>query len=337
MNVPLPAYISSTIPGLGPDGLHHGGDQGGVGGAADLREAARRDCQRRAPGLGDVDLHAPERRLAGERQADDARLVQSVDLATGVRRAEGVGAHDVQVHPLGARLHLELDPGRQPAGERAQRRQRARQLGAEQRAARRVAEIDDVVGPARVKTERPRLAHRELGAIAVAEVGTHRAHLRELQISSARSTIAFLAARCASIVTCCHWQPPQLPKSGHRAAAPARGPGARLPSARPRPPAPSRARSARARARRARPADEGGAAVAGAGARGIALPADGVSPHGQAVDLDGDLALVAVPHVGYGEGLTCPPRARSKSKKPSSVPPITGVVGGAEPVSTAVT
>ena len=32
---------------------------------------------------------------------------------------------------------------------------------------------------------------------------------------SARSTMVFLAARCAPIVTCCHWQPPQVPNSGH--------------------------------------------------------------------------------------------------------------------------
>src|SRR5450432_613727 len=31
---------------------------------------------------------------------------------------------------------------------------------------------------------------------------------------SARSTMAFLAARCASSETCCHWQPPQAPNSG---------------------------------------------------------------------------------------------------------------------------
>ena len=36
-----------------------------------------------------------------------------------------------------------------------------------------------------------------------------------MEIPSARSTIAFLAARWASIETCCHWQPPQLPNSGH--------------------------------------------------------------------------------------------------------------------------
>ncbi len=76
----------------GPTASMHGGDERGVGGAADLREAARRDRQRRAARLGDVDVRAPERRLAGERQADDARGVQAIDLAAGVRRARGVGA-----------------------------------------------------------------------------------------------------------------------------------------------------------------------------------------------------------------------------------------------------
>ena len=84
--------------------------------------------------------------------------------------------------------------------------------------------------------------------------------------------------------------------------------------------------------------DEGGAAVAGAlGAGGIALPADGVTPHGQPVDLDGDLPTIAPVHVSYGKGCADRPRARLKSKEPSSVPPMLGAVGGVPPVLTAVT
>ena len=137
------------------DRFHHGRDQRRVAGAPDLREAVRRNAQRRRSRLRDVDVGPPERRLSRQRQPDDARRAQTIDLAPRVRRAGRVGLGDVDVHAVVARLRVDLDAGRQPARGRAQRRQRARQLGAEQRTR---GDVDEVVRPPRAETRASRPA-----------------------------------------------------------------------------------------------------------------------------------------------------------------------------------
>ena len=286
-------------------------------GAADLREAARRDGQRRGARLGDVDLGAPERRLAGERQADDARRVQAIDLAPGVRRARGVGARTtLRWTPSAPACTSSSVPGARPrASARSAGSARASSgpsSGQRGGSPRSTTSCDR----RRVKTERAGPCRRSAWRDRGSRIGAGRAHRRDGRSPSARSTIAFFAARWASIETCCHWQPPQLPKSGHgggtRSALGALDRG----RARPRRPAPSRARS---RARTRSPGAASGTNVARpslalSAPGGIALAADGVAPHGQPVDLDGDLAPVAIAHVGYGKGCAERPRARLKSK-----------------------
>ena len=160
----------------------------------------------------------------------------------------------------------------------------------------------------------PAVAHRQLGAIAVAEVGPRRAHRRDGDPQRAfddrllgrplrldRDVLPLAAAAAAE----------QRARRRHALGARALDRRQLAPGHPPLLALDPHAHALAGRGQR----DEGGAAVAGAlGAGGIALAADGVAPHGQPVDLDGDLAPVAVGHVGYGNGCAARPRARSKSK-----------------------
>ena len=87
--------------------------------AADLREAAGGMGSGAAPGSATSTSARAERRLAAQRQPDDARGGQAINLAPGVRGAGGVGARDVEVDALGARLRVEL---RRPRAGRARAR-----------------------------------------------------------------------------------------------------------------------------------------------------------------------------------------------------------------------
>ena len=145
MNVPLPAYISSTMPGSAPTAS--------ITAATSAALAARPTWAKPPAGIASGGLPGSATSTSARPSVGlpaSARPTTPASFRRSISRracagAEGVGARDVQVNPLGARLRLELDAGRHAAGERAQRRQRARQLGPEQRTARRIAEIDDVV------------------------------------------------------------------------------------------------------------------------------------------------------------------------------------------------
>src|SRR5205823_3473620 len=146
----------------------------------------------------------------------------------------------------------------------------------------------------------PALAHRQLGAIAIAEVRASRAHRwdgdpqraldhrplgRPLRLDR---DVLPLATAAAAEQGAWRRHPVGARPFDRRQLAPRRSALLALdPDAHP----------LAGRGQR----DEGGATVAGAlGAGGIALASDGVAAHGQPVDLDGDLASVAVPHLGYG-------------------------------------
>ena len=100
----------------------------------------------RAARLRDVDLGETPGRLPPEGEPGDARGGEAVDLPARVGGAGRIGADDVEVHPLAPGLHVELDAGGEAAGERAQRRQGARQLGAEQQAGLDVHELVRAAG-----------------------------------------------------------------------------------------------------------------------------------------------------------------------------------------------
>src|SRR5262249_6697605 len=118
-------------------------------------------------------------------------------------------------------LDVELDAGREAPGQRPQRGERARELGAEEEAG---LDVDEIVRAPRAEAEHAAGADRELGPVAVAvrrAAGDHgrqrRAPPRPLP-PTARPTSAFFAWCCASRLTCCHWQPPHNPKIGHGGA-----------------------------------------------------------------------------------------------------------------------
>ena len=241
------------------DRVQHGRDQRRVAGASHLREAVGGDAQRRRPRLGDVDVRPPERRLARQGQADDARRAETVDLAPRVRRAGRIGVGDVDVDAVVARLHVELDAGRQPARGPAQRGQRARQLGAEQRAG---GDVDDVVrraarGSRAFRPGRPP-AWRDRGSRTAGWRRSRPGGLPALSPLCGRGTTPARARRsrawprAARRARRAATGSRRRSRTADRAAARDRRPGARSPSARPTPPCPSPVRCARARARPAR-------------------------------------------------------------------------------------
>ena len=227
---------------------------------------------------------------------------------------------DVDVDAVAARLHVDLDAGRQRARGPAQRRQRARQRLAEQRTGR---DVDDVVRPPRPKPERPARADRQLGALPIAERRARRDDVRHRDADGAlddrplgrvlrrqRHVLPLAAAAGAE------------QRTGRRHPIRARplDRGQLAPRDLPLLPLDARPHALAGRGER----HEGGAPVVRrARALPALLPADGVAAERQRFDLDADLV---VEHDGAIYGNVCPdrPRLRSKSKKPSSVPPMLG-------------
>ena len=258
-----------------------------------------------------------------------------MDLAAGVRGAQGVGARHVEVDALGPGLHLELRAGAEPPRERAQRRQRARQLRPQQRAARRIAEVDDVVRAPRVKAERPRRAPPSAWRDRGSRSRAGRAHRRDGHAQRPLDDGALgrplrvdgdvlpLAAAAAA-------------EEGARRRRRGRGPARSM--------ATSSAQATRplARSIRARTRSPGAASGTKVARPSLALSAPAgsrwrptASPPMARPSISTMTSRVPAPAIGYGKGWAERPRARSKSMKPASSPPIGRMVGGVVPFSIA--
>ena len=273
-----------------------------------------------ARALGDVDLRPPQRRLAAQRQPHDtggARTDRS-PAARAPRWSDRRERRSTRTPSLPA-CTSSSTPGGQAARQRAQGRQRAPELRrrtADRPPRRRCrgtcARESPASRPPR-PTSRARSRYPNGGPAAMTG---------GISIPSARSTIAFFAACCASALTCCHWQPPHAPNSGHGGATRS-GPGRSISissrpghlllgalDARAHPFARRRQRHERhptVRRPRARPP------------RSRCRPT--ASPPGASDSTSTLTSARPSTEPIYGNPWAARPRAKSKSKKPSRTPP----------------